>query len=62
MVRPIRSESPCSLTPWLSLGGAVDGEQAFQGGGIEMLVLHAFLSFRRDLVVLRTVTERLHCV
>jgi len=44
------------------LGGAVDGEQAFQGGGIEMLVLHAFLSFRRDLVVLRTVTERLHRV
>jgi hypothetical protein len=27
------------------LDGAVDGEQTFQGGGIEMLVLHAFLSF-----------------
>jgi hypothetical protein len=27
------------------LGRAVDGEQTFQGGGIEVLVLHAFLSF-----------------
>jgi hypothetical protein len=27
------------------LDGAVDGEQAFEGGGIEMLVLHAFFSF-----------------
>lgn len=27
------------------LNRAIDGEQALQGGGIEMLVLHAFLSF-----------------